>query len=97
MSNSVYEVIEKNCKAIGVSLSSTEIARLAAQKEFNDEALNAVDQVFEYLAKKQTETTIHTLLKMSRLPLKNPKTFENFDFSTFYLRIFQLDASARRI
>ena len=37
--------------------------------------------VSEHLQKKKIETTIHTLMKMSRLPLKDPKTFGNFDFS----------------
>ena len=37
--------------------------------------------VLEHLRQKKVDTTIQTLLKMSRLPPKNPKTFENFDFS----------------
>lgn len=45
------------------------------------EAIQAVGLVFDYLRQKKVETTIQTLLKMSRLPLKDPKTFENFDFS----------------
>ena len=81
MNESVYEMVEKNCKILGVPFTSAELAKLAEESDFSDDALFAVDQVFEYLASKQTETTIHTLLKMSRLPLKNPKTFENFDFS----------------
>ncbi len=35
---------------------------------------------FSILGKKAV-TAIHTLLKLSRLPLKDPKTFENIDFS----------------
>ena len=81
MNESVFEMVEKNCKILGVQFSSSELAKLAEESDFSDDALFAVDQVFEYLASKQTATTIHTLLKMSRLPLKNPKTFENFDFS----------------
>lgn len=45
-----------------------------------EEQIQAVGVVFEHLQKK-VDTTIHTLLKMSRLPLKDPKTFEDFDFS----------------
>lgn len=81
MTESVYEMVEKNCRILGLPFSSAELANLAEQNDFNDEALAAVDQIFEYLATKQTATTIQTLLKMSRLPLKHPKTFENFDFS----------------
>lgn len=43
--------------------------------------MEAVRAVFSYLSRKKQQTTIHTLLKMSRLPTKAPKTFENFDFS----------------
>ena len=37
--------------------------------------------VFSYLREKKQQTTVQTLLKMSRLPTKEPKTFENFDFA----------------
>ena len=43
--------------------------------------MEAVRAVFSYLSEKKQQTTIQTLLKMSRLPTKAPKTFENFDFS----------------
>ena len=45
-----------------------------------EEQIQAVGVAFEHLQKK-VDTTIHTLLKMSRLPLKDPKTFVDFDFS----------------
>ena len=40
-----------------------------------------VRSVFSYLKEKKQQTTVLTLLKMSRLPTKEPKTFDNFDFS----------------
>ncbi len=43
--------------------------------------MGAVQEIFSYLSRKKQETTIQTLLKMSRLPTKVPKTFENFGFS----------------
>lgn len=49
--------------------------------ELSEEGLHAVAEIFVYLRDKKIETTIQTILKMSRLPLKNPKTFDNFDFS----------------
>lgn len=42
--------------------------------------------VFGHLQRKKIDTTIHTLLKMSRLPQKDPKTFEYFDFSVIKRR-----------
>lgn len=64
-----------------MDLSTLEFAKLAEKYNFTEAQLQAVSQVLEYLRQKKVDTTIHTLLKMSRLPLKDPKTFENFDFS----------------
>lgn len=33
------------------------------------------------MKKQKEEKTVPTLLRMSRLPLREPKTFRNFDFS----------------
>lgn len=81
MCDSVYEQVEQSCQTLRLDLSSTEFAKLAEEHEFTETQLQAVSQVLEYLRQKKVDTTIHTLLKMSRLPLKNPKTFGNFDFS----------------
>ena len=43
--------------------------------------LAAVENVFTYLSEKKQQATVHTLLRLSRLPTKAPRTFENFDFS----------------
>lgn len=81
MNDSVYEQIAQSCQTLRLDLSSVEFATLAEEYSFTDVQLQAVSQVLEHLRKKKVDTTIHTLLKMSRLPLKDPKTFENFDFS----------------
>ena len=81
MSESVYELVEKSCQTLRLDLSSLEFARLAEEYNFSEDQLTAVSQVLEHLRQKKVDTTIHTLLKMSRLPLKDPKTFDNFDFS----------------
>ena len=81
MNNSVFEAVEESCRILKLDFSSYEFAQLATEHSFSDETAAAVSQVLDYLKQKKIETTIHTLLRMSRLPLKNPKTFENFDFS----------------
>ena len=81
MSDSAFEAVEQCSKVLKLDFTSIEFARLAEEHDFSDEATFAVSQVFDYLKQKKIETTIHTLLKLSRLPLKDPKTFENFDFS----------------
>lgn len=81
MIESVFEVVEKSSETLKLDFSSSEFATLAEENSFSDEAANAVGLVFDYLRQKKIQTTIHTILKMSRLPLKDPKTFDNFDFS----------------
>ena len=81
MNDSAFEAVEQCSKVLKLNFSSIEFARLAEEHDFSDEAAFAVSLVFDYLKQKKVETTIHTLLKLSRLPLKDPKTFENFDFS----------------
>lgn len=46
-----------------------------------EKQLQALSSVLSYLQEKKKENIISTLLKLSRLPLKEPKTFENFDFT----------------
>ena len=81
MTESVFETVEKSCQILKLDFSSAELAILAQEQELTPEQLQAVGLVMEHLRQKKVDTTIHTLLKMSRLPLKDPKTFENFDFS----------------
>ena len=40
-----------------------------------------IERLFAALEEKKQQTTIDTLLRLSRLPVKAPKTFDNFDFS----------------
>ena len=81
MSNSVYDLVEQSCQTLRLDLSSLEFAKLAEEYDFTETQLQAVCQVLEHLRQKKVDTIIHTLRKMSRLPLKDPKTFDNFDFS----------------
>ena len=81
MNDSVFEIVEKSSQILKLDFSSIEFAKLAEEQELSEAQIQAVGMVFEHLQQKKIETTIHTLLKMSRLPLKDPKTFDNFDFS----------------
>ena len=81
MNDSVFETVEECSRVLKLDFSSAEFAQMAEEYDFSEDSVEAVRRVFEYMKRKKVDTTIHTLLKMSRLPLKDPKTFENFDFS----------------
>lgn len=73
--------LETTANILKLDLDAGELFRLAEEHNFNQEQMSAVDQVFEYLREKKIRNTIEMYLRTSRLPLKVPKTFSNFDFS----------------
>lgn len=77
---------------LGVDVLPEELAGLAVRNDMGKDELKAIDAVFGYLADKRHRQVITTLLKLSRLPQKVPKTFEVFDFD----RIRGRDAAALR-
>ena len=46
--------------------------------------MDAIASVFSYLHGKKSDQIVATQLRMSRLPLKESKTFENFNFSVLH-------------
>lgn len=81
MSDSIYEQIGRDAFYLKLDLSAEHIAKLSMNESWSDEHLQAVADIFTYMREQKEQKTISTLLRLSRLPLKEPKTFENFDFS----------------
>ncbi len=81
MTESVFQQVERCSEILKLDFPSAELAHLIEEHELSTDAVEAIATVFEHLSAKKTEMTIQTILKMSRLPLKDPKTFETFDFS----------------
>lgn len=87
---SPYEVASEAAAALGVALSADELATLASDHDLGAAEMSAIAVTFGYLAEKRRRASIETLLRLSRLPRREPKTFEGFDFS----RIQGRDAGA---
>ena len=94
MKETIFEQVAAAASVLKLDLSSEEFALFAEDQELSEEfalfaedqelseaGMEAVQKLLSYLSEKKQQTTIQTLLKMSRLPTKAPKTFENFDFS----------------
>ena len=75
---------------LNLPLEPAELATLASDRDMGASELKALEATFAYLAEKKRLASIETLLRLSRLPRREPKTFDNFDFS----RIQGRDASA---
>ena len=84
MEPSVYERIEQSCKILRVDLSGDEMALFSNNKGLSQAQLDAIVEIFHYLEVKKHDTVIETLLRLSRLPIKVPKTFENYDFERIH-------------
>ncbi len=66
---------------MGIRISAEELAALASDRGMGEGEVAAVRAVFEYLAERKRQKTVDTLLRLSRLPSREPKTFGGFDFS----------------
>lgn len=73
--------IDQCFSTLRLDFSSAELARLTMEKGFFQASLNDIMTLFQVLREKKEQTTNQTILRMSRLPQKVPKTFDNFDFS----------------
>ena len=81
MTNTLFDSVETCANFMTVAFSAEEFANLAETHNLSHDEILAVAKVFEYLRDKKAQATIDMLLRTSRLPLRCPKTFDNFDFS----------------
>ena len=81
MNESAFERIQACAAYLGIDVYTQELALFMENNNFSETDLSAIQETFEYLQERKQESIVATLLRMSRLPLKEPKTFEGFDFS----------------
>lgn len=84
MYDDCFSMIEQSAKILGIDPYAAGLARYAYESNMSEESILAIRDVFAHMADLKNETVITTLLRMSRLPLKNPKSFENFDFGRLH-------------
>lgn len=81
MSSIQLETLSQNLEILKLKIPPEEMAMFMIDEEYTCEQIDAVEKLFDHFSKKQQETTVQFLLKCSRLPMKNPRTFDNFNFS----------------
>ena len=84
MDNSLFDAIGTDAKYLKLDICPQEVAQIALDNNMSEETVQGITAVFSYLRDKKTDTIINTQLRLSRLPLKEPKTFDNFDFSQIH-------------
>ena len=86
MSDSLFEKIQAAAEYLRLELNAQEMATIATNLSLGEAGISDVVAVLEHLRDKKKEQIVSTLLRMSRLPLREPKTFENFDFGLLHGR-----------
>ena len=81
MNSNIVTSLEKSLSVLKIKISTDEVAAYMIETEFSDKQMQAVSDVFAEFARKKEEASVNFLLKCSRLAMKNPKTFDNFDFT----------------
>ena len=72
MTETVFEKFATAAATLKLDFSSEEFALYAEEHELSETEMAAVERVFTYLSEKKRQTTVHTLLRLSRLPTKAP-------------------------
>ena len=71
MNETAFETIASAASVLKLDFSSEEFAGFAEDHDLSEDAIEAVRAIFSYLKDKKQQTTVLTLLKMSRLPMKS--------------------------
>lgn len=80
MSESSYLSLAKSLETLKINLLLEEFAAFAMEQGFTEKEISAIDKTFAFLARRKEQMTVDMMLRLSRLPRKNPKTFDNFRF-----------------
>lgn len=81
MRDTLIEQIHSDAAALEIKISPQEIATYLSEKKVSPEQLDVIQHFMAYLRQNKQEKAIAALLSHSRIPQKEPSTFENFDFS----------------
>ena len=81
MNDSFFDRIQACAEYLKIEQYTDDIAAFAMDQSFSEDALAAALSLFEHIRDRKNEAIVSTLLHLSRLPQKQPKTFAGFDFS----------------
>lgn len=84
MTDNVFERLARYCEVLKINLSVPEIATYTSN--MSEEELDKLASFFDILVQKKQEAVVQTCLRMSKLPTRQPKTFDNFDFSIIQMK-----------
>ena len=84
MNENIFNQINDSAKILGIDLYTAALPQFAYEQNMSEESISVLAETLEHLATLKNQSVVDTLLRLSRLPQKNPKSFENFDFSRIH-------------
>lgn len=84
MTNEIFQILGNDFQKLRLNLTAEEIASIAAEQDFSKDTLTNLRYILEHVIEKKQNITVNTLLRLSRLPLRHPKTYDEFDFSAIH-------------
>ena len=81
MDDTKLNLIMRCFDSLKVKMTEEELSTFILDNDFSNADIDATLRMFTFLEKRNNEASIQMMLRLSKLPLKSPKTFANFDFS----------------
>ena len=80
MDDTKLNLIMRCFDSLKVKMTEEELSTFILDNDFSNTDIDATLRMFTFLEKRNNEASIQMMLRLSKLPLKSPKTFANFDF-----------------
>ena len=80
MTETAYKVFEQCIKDLKLHMEVEEFAAFVDNSNLSEESVNSIGKLLDYIREKKRLKAVEILKKLSRLPLKSPKTFNNYQF-----------------
>jgi DNA replication protein DnaC len=84
MTEKTYQNIEDLMKNLKLNMNIGEFAKLADRFNLSETEIDKFEGILQCLDEKRKEAIVSTCLRLSRLPLKEPKTFDGFNFDRLH-------------
>ena len=84
MDVNIYNEIQSITSYLKLSITSQEVAQFCSDEAFTDEQIQAIADFLNYMKDLRHTHLVEMLKTMSRIPSREPKTFENFDFTRIH-------------
>lgn len=84
MDTNIYDLIQTTSSYLKLSISAQEVAQFCADTKLSDKEIESIFNFLSFMKDKRHDHLVEMLQTMSRIPLREPKTFDNFDFSCIH-------------